>query len=87
MKKGLLILLPGIRYSVDCPLLYYTRIAYTYAGYEVIPVDDYGVKTQRIWTYSLTRLLKILSSVLKTSIFQTTSMSFLQKNLSAPSSE
>ncbi len=44
MKKGLLILLPGIRYSVDCPLLYYTRIAYTYAGYEVIPVDDYGVK-------------------------------------------
>ncbi len=44
MKKGLLILLPGIRYSVDCPLLYYTRIAYSYAGYEVIPVDDYGVK-------------------------------------------
>lgn len=44
MKKGLLILLPGIRYSVDCPLLYYTRIAYSYAGYEVIPVDDYGVR-------------------------------------------
>ncbi len=44
MKKGLLILLPGIRYSADCPLLYYTRVAYTYADYEVIPVDDYGVK-------------------------------------------
>ena len=44
MKKGLLILLPGIRYSVDCPLLYYTRVAYSYADYEVIPVDDYGVK-------------------------------------------
>ena len=44
MKKGLLILLPGIRYSTDCPLLYYTRVAYSYAGYDVIPVDDYGVK-------------------------------------------
>ena len=33
----------GVRYSVDCPLLYYTRVAYSYAGYEIISIDDYGV--------------------------------------------
>ncbi len=44
MSKNLLILFPGVRYSVDCPLLYYTRVAYSYAGYEIIAVDDYGVK-------------------------------------------
>ena len=43
-KKGLLLLLPGIRYSVDCPLLYYTRVAYSYADYDILPVGDYGVK-------------------------------------------
>ncbi|MBR6229700.1 MAG: GNAT family N-acetyltransferase [Eubacterium sp.] len=45
MKDGLLVLFPGIRYSVDSPLLYYTRVAYSYAGYEVIAIDDYGVKS------------------------------------------
>lgn len=43
MKNGLLILLPGIRYGNDCPLLYYTRIAYEYAGYEILRIDDYEV--------------------------------------------
>ena len=45
MEKGLLVLLPGIRYSVDCPLLYYTSVAFSYAGYEILPVDSYDVKT------------------------------------------
>ena len=43
-KKGLLLLLPGIRYSVDCPLLYYTRVSFSYANYEILPIEDYGVE-------------------------------------------
>ena len=46
MKKGLIVLLPGIRYSCDCPLLYYTRLSYEYAGYECIAIDDYGVESK-----------------------------------------
>ncbi|MCR4605882.1 MAG: GNAT family N-acetyltransferase [Eubacterium sp.] len=42
MKNRLLILFPGIRYSVDCPLLYYTRLNFEYAGYECISAD-YGI--------------------------------------------
>ena len=53
MGKDLLILFPGVRYSVDCPLLYYTRVAYSYAGYEIIAVDDYGIKdTDDYGTYA-----------------------------------
>ena len=47
MKKGLIILFPGIRYSSDAPLLYYTRLAYEYAGYECIAIDDYGIDTKK----------------------------------------
>ena len=43
MSKNLLILFPGVRYSTDCPLLYYTRVAYDYAGYEIIAINDYGI--------------------------------------------
>ncbi len=42
MRKSILVLFPGVRYSADCPLLYYTRLGYSYAGFEYLAVD-YGV--------------------------------------------
>lgn len=38
MKK-LIVLFPGIRYSVDMPLLYYARLKYEEKGYESIKVN------------------------------------------------
>ena len=38
MKK-LIVLFPGIRYSVDMPLLYYARLKYEEKGYESIAIN------------------------------------------------
>ncbi len=43
-SKKLVVLFPGKAYSVDCPLLYYARMKYEMAGYEVLAVESYGVK-------------------------------------------
>lgn len=67
MSKNLLILLPGIRYGVDCPLLYYTRLAYTYAGYECIAIDDYGVESDDLDEYADLAVEKLLPRLNKIS--------------------
>ena len=69
MSKNLLILFPGVRYSVDCPLLYYTRLAYSYAGYEIIAVDDYGVKDSGDYGTYADQAVKILVKRLKDTHF------------------
>ena len=69
MSKSLLILFPGVRYSVDCPLLYYTRVAYSYAGYEIIAVDDYGVKDSGDYGTYADQAVKILVKRLKDTHF------------------
>lgn len=50
MKKGLVVLFPGIRYSVDCPLLYYAGSKYEAMGYEKVCITGYGVHNSK---YSL----------------------------------
>ena len=69
MSKNLLILFPGVRYSVDCPLLYYTRVAYSYAGYEIIAVDDYGVKDSGDYGTYADQAVEILIKRLKDTHF------------------
>lgn len=44
MKKGLIILFPGVRYSVDSPLLYYAGLQYEVRGYDKIKIEDYHVE-------------------------------------------
>lgn len=43
-KTGLVILFPGVRYSVDCPLLYFAGLKYVQKGYEKIGITGYGVR-------------------------------------------
>ncbi len=43
MSGKLVILFPGIKYSVDCPLLYYPKKKYEAAGYEILPIENYEV--------------------------------------------
>ena len=69
MSKNLLILFPGVRYSVDCPLLYYTRVAYGYAGYEIIAIDEYGVKDTGDFGSYADQAVKILVKRLKGTAF------------------
>ena len=69
MSKNLLVLFPGVRYSVDCPLLYYTRVAYSYAGYEIIAVDDYGVKDSGDYGAYADQAVKILVKRLRDTAF------------------
>ena len=48
MKK-LIVLFPGIRYSVDMPLLYYARLKYEEKGYESIAINyDYSYKEKKM---------------------------------------
>ncbi|MBO4395304.1 MAG: GNAT family N-acetyltransferase [Eubacterium sp.] len=61
MKHGILLLFPGVRYSVDCPLLYYTRVSYSYAGYDIVPIDDYGVRDSDDLTAFSEQAVKALS--------------------------
>ncbi|MCR5798199.1 hypothetical protein [Eubacterium xylanophilum] len=42
MSNKLAIVLPGFRYSKDCPLLYYPAMKYKKMGYEILAIDDYG---------------------------------------------
>jgi len=42
--NDLIVLFPGIRYSAECPLLYYAALEYKRRGYKVISVD-YGVSS------------------------------------------
>ncbi len=55
MKKGLVVLFPGIRYSVDCPLLYYARLKYEAMGYEKVCITGYGIHDSK---YSLEEYAK-----------------------------
>ena len=43
-KKKIVVVFPGVHYSPDCPLLYYPARFYSQQGYEIFPVDDYGVE-------------------------------------------
>ena len=43
MSKNLVVLFPGVRYSVDCPLLYYADLCYSLRGYEVKAINSYEV--------------------------------------------
>lgn len=43
MDKKLIVLFPGVRYSTDCPLLYYARLCYENRGYEVREIHSYEV--------------------------------------------
>lgn len=45
--KGCVLLFPGIRYTVDMPLLYYPGLYYRDKGYEVIPVS-YGSQFDKV---------------------------------------
>lgn len=45
--KGLVLLFPGIRYTVDMPLLYYPGWYYRQQGYEVVPVS-YGSQFDQV---------------------------------------
>lgn len=47
MKKGLIVLFPGIRYSTDCPLLYYAGAKYKDRGYEVLEIKGYGLDDRK----------------------------------------
>ena len=47
VKKNAVVLFPGVRYSVDTPLLYYAGSAFSQRGYEVFSVD-YGDKAQSL---------------------------------------
>lgn len=47
VKKGAVVLFPGVRYSVDTPLLYYAGSAFAQRGYEILPVD-YGDEAQSL---------------------------------------
>lgn len=42
-KRGLVVLFPGIRYSAECPLLYFAGIKYRELGYEKVEISGYGV--------------------------------------------
>ncbi len=44
MDKRLIVLFPGVNYSVDCPLLYYAEFYYQLKGYEVIEIESYNVE-------------------------------------------
>ncbi len=46
MGRKLVILFPGIKYSVDCPLLYYAKRKYMAAGYEILPIENYEVEEE-----------------------------------------
>lgn len=41
-KTGLVVLFPGMRYSADCPLLYFAGMKYQGLGYEKIEISGYG---------------------------------------------
>lgn len=43
MKHGLVVLFPGMRYSAECPLLYFAGIKYKELGYEKLEISGYGV--------------------------------------------
>ena len=43
MSKKIAVLFPGVRYSVDCPLLYFPSIVYAEQGYEIVEIKDYMV--------------------------------------------
>ena len=43
MSKNLIVLFPGVRYSVDCPLLYYADLCYSLRGYDVKSINSYEV--------------------------------------------
>lgn len=45
--KGLVLLFPGIRYTVDMPLLYYPGLYYRQQGYKVVPVS-YGAQFDQV---------------------------------------
>lgn len=44
MKKKMVMLFPGVRYSVDCPLLYYPGMKYERLGYEKLEIREYEVE-------------------------------------------
>ena len=49
MKKGLVVLFPGARYSVDRSLLYFAGQKYAQEqGYDVVGVSDYGVRAPEV---------------------------------------
>lgn len=43
MKTGLVVLFPGVRYSVECPLLYYAGLKYELMGFEKVGISSYRV--------------------------------------------
>lgn len=47
-KNKLTILFPGVRYSVDCPLLYYPSMWYEEKGFQVISANYHVKKTDGI---------------------------------------
>lgn len=47
MGKKLIVLFPGVRYGVDCPLLYYAGFQYEMAGYEKIKIESYEVEERK----------------------------------------
>jgi hypothetical protein len=47
VNRKAVVLFPGVRYSVDTPLLYYAGSAFSQRGYEVFSVD-YGDKAQSL---------------------------------------
>lgn len=44
MDKKLIVLFPGVKYSTDCPLLYYAKFCYEWKGYEVLEINSYDVE-------------------------------------------
>lgn len=44
MKKGLVVLFPGVKYSAECPLLYYGGLKYEMQGYEKLSIVGYGIE-------------------------------------------
>jgi hypothetical protein len=46
MKKKLIALFPGIRYSTDMPLLYYARFCYELQGYDILNMEYQSDNTE-----------------------------------------
>lgn len=61
-KKDLVVLFPGIRYSVDCPLLYYAGVKYEKMGYEKVCITGYGIDDTK---YSLEEYAELATESVK----------------------
>lgn len=46
-KTGLVVLFPGMRYSADCPLLYFAGMKYQGLGYEKAELSGYGLTDRK----------------------------------------